>query len=586
MNYQPLTVRKAIDRLNRKYFLPSLQREFVWTDKQLIRLFDSIMRGYPIGSFLFWQPRASSVVRLSAYKFLDEISDDSVHNPPASLNGVNRPVFVLDGQQRLTALNIGLRGTYHAKDKYKWWNNKDAWKRKRLFLDLLYVPKTDDDDQEDSVEATYKFAFHEQPPAITKRSCWFEVGKILQCSSGTAVTAKANELIRKIPGHPGRNVRERLRQNLRRLHEAIFHDSVIFYHTETIPDYNRVLEIFIRANEAGTHLTKSDLLLSTLISNWKHEEARQEIHDFVDRLNTGLDRDNDLDKDFVVKSCFFLCDLPIRYNLTTFTRRNLKTIETEWPKIKQSLEKCVRLVNRFGIDQNNLMSANALIPVAYYLHNNPGETLLGSSRRETRNAAAVHRWIVMALLNGVFGGASDTMLAALREVLHKHGRNGHDFPVRQLNQAIAQRGKSSSFTSDALTKLFEREYGEPETFLALTLLYDDFWWGSVPHHVDHIFPQKAFSAANLRRTGVPINVHEEYQSLSTRLANLELLTNHENTSKSGKEFSDWIRSRSRNFANRHRIPRNRRLYTLRRFPAFLRRREALITSRLRALFGN
>jgi uncharacterized protein with ParB-like and HNH nuclease domain len=47
MNYQALTVRKAIDRLNRNYFLPSLQREFVWTDKQIIRLFDSVMRGYP-----------------------------------------------------------------------------------------------------------------------------------------------------------------------------------------------------------------------------------------------------------------------------------------------------------------------------------------------------------------------------------------------------------------------------------------------------------------------------------------------------------------------------------------------------------
>jgi hypothetical protein len=585
MNYQSLTIRKAIDRLNRTFFLPSLQREFVWTDKQLIRLFDSIMRGYPIGSFLFWQPRDSSVGRLSAYKFLDEISDDSVHNTPASLNGVSRPVFVLDGQQRLTALNIGLRGTYHAKDKYKWWNNKDAWKRKRLYLDLLFVPKSDDT-EEDTIEATYRFAFHEQPPAITKRSCWFEVGKILQCVSSTSVTAKANDLIRKIPGHPGRAARERLRQNLRRLHQAIFHDPVIFYHTETLPDYNRVLEIFIRANEAGTRLSKSDLLLSTLISNWKHEEARQEIHGFVDRLNTGLDRDNDLDKDFVVKSCFFLCELPIRYNLKAFTRRNLKVIENEWPKIKQSLERCVRLVNRFGIDQNNLTSANALIPVAYYLHNNPDETLLGSSRFETRNASAIHRWIVMALLNGVFGGASDTMLAALRDVLHRHGRNGHDFPIRQLNQAIAQRGKSSSFTQEALTKLFEREYGEAETFLALTLLYDDLWWGSVPHHVDHIFPKKAFSDANLNRTGVPGDEHEEFQNLNNRLANLELLTNHENTSKSGKEFSEWIRSRSRNFAKRHRIPRDRRLYALRRFPAFIKRREALIASRLRSLFGN
>jgi uncharacterized protein with ParB-like and HNH nuclease domain len=45
MSYKSLTVRQAISRLNRSFFLPSLQREFVWDDKQIIRLFDSIMRG-------------------------------------------------------------------------------------------------------------------------------------------------------------------------------------------------------------------------------------------------------------------------------------------------------------------------------------------------------------------------------------------------------------------------------------------------------------------------------------------------------------------------------------------------------------
>ena len=584
MSYQSLTARKAITRLNTTYFLPSLQREFVWSDKQITRLFDSIMRGYPIGSFLFWQPRASAAMRLTAYKFLDEISDAGSHNSPASLNGVSRPSFILDGQQRLTALNIGLRGTYHAKEKYKRWNNEGAWKRKRLFLDLLHEPKKDNG-EDGEIDASYRFAFHEQAPAMTKKSCWFEVGKILQCASRPAVTVKANQLISKIPGRLSSTARERLRQNLHRLHQAIFTDPVVFYHTETLPDYDRVLEIFVRANEAGTRLTKSDLLLSTLISNWEHEDARQEIHAFVDHLNVGLDRDNDLDKDFVVKACFVLCDLPIRYNLSTFTRSNLKKIETHWPDIKQSLEKCLRLINRFGIDGTNLTSANALIPVAYYFHQNPGETLLGSSRQETRNALAIHRWIVMALLNSVFSSATDTMLAALRDVLHRHGRNGKDFPISHLNQAIAQRQKSAAFTRETLSDLFEREYGEDETFLTLTLLYDDMWWGSVPHHVDHIFPQKAFSAASLRRTGIPDSEHENISSLCNRLANLELLTDTENLRKSGQDFSVWIRSRNSSFTKRHLIPRNRRLYTLRNFQSFLNRREALIKARLLRLFA-
>ena len=365
MSYRSLTIRQAIDRLNRKFFLPSLQREFVWDDRQIIRLFDSIMRGFPISSFLFWQPRAGSATHWTTYKFIEEIRDGGSHNAVANLNGVSRPVFVLDGQQRLTALNIGLRGTYVAKEKYRRWDNPDAWKRKRLFLDVLHQSRTDDAKEDEGADVRYRFVFQELPPSPTKRSCWFEVGKILHCPTRRSLTVKVRQLLRTLPRTASKNARATVRQTLARLQEAIFKDAVIFFHTETLPDYGRVLDIFVRANEAGTRLTKSDLLLSTLISNWENPDARQEIHDFVDRLNEYLGRDNDLDKDFVIKSCFFLCDLPIRYNITSFTRDNLKKVERQWPRIKLALENCVKLVNRFGIDRTNLTSANALFPIAH-----------------------------------------------------------------------------------------------------------------------------------------------------------------------------------------------------------------------------
>ena len=38
-----------------KLFLPAIQRKFVWSEEQITKLFDSLMRGYPIGTFLFWQ---------------------------------------------------------------------------------------------------------------------------------------------------------------------------------------------------------------------------------------------------------------------------------------------------------------------------------------------------------------------------------------------------------------------------------------------------------------------------------------------------------------------------------------------------
>ena len=47
---------------------------------------------------------------------------------------------MLDGQQRLTAFNIGLRGSMAIKLPYKWWNSSDAFPKRVLALDLLAPP--------------------------------------------------------------------------------------------------------------------------------------------------------------------------------------------------------------------------------------------------------------------------------------------------------------------------------------------------------------------------------------------------------------------------------------------------------------
>ena len=51
-----LTISTVIKNIDSKtYLLPSIQREFVWSTKQIEKLFDSIMMDYPINSFLFWK---------------------------------------------------------------------------------------------------------------------------------------------------------------------------------------------------------------------------------------------------------------------------------------------------------------------------------------------------------------------------------------------------------------------------------------------------------------------------------------------------------------------------------------------------
>ena len=52
--------------------LPAIQREYVWKPSQVVRLFDSILRGYPIGSFLAWRINPEMVERFKFYGFLKD----------------------------------------------------------------------------------------------------------------------------------------------------------------------------------------------------------------------------------------------------------------------------------------------------------------------------------------------------------------------------------------------------------------------------------------------------------------------------------------------------------------------------------
>ena len=134
----PITIKKSIENIHTKeYLLPAIQREFVWDTEQIGRLFDSLMRDYPISSFLFWEVEKENTTNYQFYEFVREYHErDNRHNPKANLSGENGVVAILDGQQRLTSLYIGLRGTYAYKLPRKRWDNDTAFPKRKLYLNI------------------------------------------------------------------------------------------------------------------------------------------------------------------------------------------------------------------------------------------------------------------------------------------------------------------------------------------------------------------------------------------------------------------------------------------------------------------
>lgn len=131
MAYFNTTIKDLIsERIGRNTFLPAIQREYVWNPAQVEKLFDSIMCGYPISSFLFWKIREEKKKDWTSYEFIKDFDQAKPHNKEANLDGVNQDIYlVLDGQQRITSINIALRGSY------RFFYRK--WRTTRLYLNLL-----------------------------------------------------------------------------------------------------------------------------------------------------------------------------------------------------------------------------------------------------------------------------------------------------------------------------------------------------------------------------------------------------------------------------------------------------------------
>jgi hypothetical protein len=566
MSYRTETIATVLPKLNNSWFLPSLQREFVWGTERICDLFDSLMRGYPISSLLTWKVPDDSREDVEAYRFLNEGSDFGAHNTRERAYSAKELTFVLDGQQRLTSLLIGLKGTYEVRRKYA-----RTGENQRLHLDLL----RDGDLTDDQGEIWYGFEFRANSATTTRGSEWFEVGRILRYED--TLDSLLQETKAKLARFylTDQQVESAIR-NLSRLYGVVYHDESLTYHTETQGDQERMLEIFVRANSGGEPLSKSDLLLSNLTVHWKGLNAREEIKKYIDDLNEKLNRGlskaqskASLSQDFVLKACLVLLDLPVAYRISSFNKATCDRIADYWTEIKQALTQTVEAASWFGITGPTLRSANTLIPIAYYLYRNPGTRLNSEEKEDAAKAQVIRRWLILALLNGVFGGSSDSMLSKLRETIKRHGENGRMFPIEELDAASRQAKRIPTSDKEAIKEILDLQYGWPVTRLAQTLLFDERGWGVIPYECDHIFPLDGFSKH-----------FKQYKDLANKFGNLTLISAPANNEKRATPFEEWIGKQEPAFLERHLIPQSPELWKFDKFPDFLKERERLILERL------
>ena len=419
----PITIMKTLGFIERsEYVLPAIQREFVWEHSKIERLFDSLMRGYPIGSFLVWKIGRDSIEKYKFYDFMLHYHQRN-HMRLTALGEVTRDEItaVLDGQQRLTALNIGLRGSYAYKLPRRWWNSPDAFPKRHLYLNVL------SDAEENEAGMQYDFRFLTDADAEAGHDvthCWYSVRNILKAED--AVDLNDFLVDRELANKKGPF------RALARLHKVVHTEPVIAYYEEDDQDLDKVLDIFIRTNSGGTPLSYSDMLMSMATAQWENLDAREEIHGTVDELNHIGDGFG-FSQDFLLKAGLMLADVrSVRFRVTNFNRSNMKLLEARWERITRAVRAAVELVARFGFSQGSLTAHNAVLPIAHYLYrrDTPAGFLSRATYRQDRDA--IRSWLIRSLLKrGIWGSGQDSLLTALRTVIDTHGGEGKKLDLRR-----------------------------------------------------------------------------------------------------------------------------------------------------------
>lgn len=525
----PMTIADTLRKIQEgSLILPAIQREYVWKPSQVTALFDSVMRGYPIGGFLSWVVEPQTVGNFRFYAFLKDYNEfNQRHNPELDVPPTSSVTAMLDGQQRLTSLNIGLRGTYAWKRKHGWNQFIENFPPRTLHLHL----RADADPNPAGLKYDFRFLSAEQLEAMTDEEFrfWLPVPDVYEA---TKINALLVELSRRgVANDPG--AMERATD----LWEKVHSEQAVHFYEEVDQDVERVLDTFIRVNSAGTVLSYSDLLLSIATAQWKDRDARREIHGLVDDLNaTGAGFR--VSKDLVLKSGLVLAGInDIGFQVKNFTTTNMALLDSNWDSISASLRVTVGLLSDFGLSGATLAANSIVIPVAMYVHQRGLTQAYRESAAEAADRARVKQWVLQSLIiPGIWGAGLDQLLRALRTVIQEHGDAG--FPSDALERVMAGRGKSLTATPEIIDGLLDLEYKDAATFAVLAILFPHVNTRNI-HHVDHIFPVAKLTRKSLRAEEIDPSIVDGISESVNRIANLQLLEGNENITKSAKLPAIW-----------------------------------------------
>ena len=592
---KPITIRQAIRNIDdRTFLLPAIQRKFVWSPQQICVLFDSLMRGYPINTFMVWDVTTAKVK--DEYKFYGFLNDYCERFRESNEHVPTKGDFkdfkaVIDGQQRLTSIYIGLKGTYAYKKPRSWWppaRNDATFPPRKLYLNIL-APVDDSAGGEAMTRFDFRFLTEAQIRAAQKddQMHWFEVGQILGFPEVSSLDQITFDAVMPYLEPLGLASNVFARKTLTRLYFLVRSEEVIHYYCEQSQEIDRVLDVFIRTNSGGTPLAFSDLLMSIAVANWEGD-ARKEIDDLVTESRQTLQLS--VSRDWVLKSCLVLTEADVRFRVANFDTAQVSQIQARWPGIRECLTETLKLAKGYGLNDSSLRAKNALIPIAYYLYKQtwreqPLYKSINNLAYLREERQLISRWLNIVLLRGTFGGQADSVLRKTRRVLRANLDKAR-FPLDEIVAAFAGGNKDLRFDEIYLEGLLDIQYGDPRCRSVLSLLFPE-TNENQSLDIDHLHPGGAFAPSLLKKEAFLLEnaeLMEFYRDPRNwnSIQNLHLLNASQNRSKKDLTLAQWMAGGQSGFRMPDLLLDEDDSPSFKDFQAFCKKRRAGLLSRLRA----
>lgn len=591
--YTPKTISELIKEIeNGRVVLPAMQRNFVWSEGKICGLFESLMKDYPIGTFLFWMINQDEFDKYVFNTFIKDYDEKlgKMQRGERATARFSDYTAVLDGQQRITSLYMGIKGKYRTHLKGKAWDKDESYVDRFLCIDVLFVPDADEE---------YKFAFLVEekigvftPNSDGKYSYWIKVSDVFN-ESGVERMADIVDTIPEDNDVFPLALRSKARKILTILYQELHTIQNVNYYSAKEKTLTDVVDIFVRVNSGGEKLDPSDLMLSIAAGEQGDVDIHVKIQDAVTEINNVPQRLEDgfkVDKELLLTAGLLFTNAPnlsLRKNENYSAFRMNEIFKDHWDAIVDALKCAVGYVEYLGFVGKKL-SRNSILPIAYYFYKN-NLTLShknSSSKRACCDRIFIRQWLLRVLINGVFSEGTGAALLGIRGIIEKTSK-AH-FPLEDLMKKVIKR--PLTIDDEQVEEVLNLKYGDTRI---IPLFNELEHVSSRPNdQVDHIWARAILSSNKKIRELYPSITEselDEYKKQLNRLANLQLLNSVENNEKSDIPFDDWLIAKYPDshsmdiYRHSHFIPEN----TPYRFDAmmdFVKEREKLLIEKIKEAF--